>query len=65
MRPLRASVSTISATFPLVKRSAPLWLLVLVTFSGTLAMHMFVPALTVASESLHVDAATIRMTISV
>ena len=58
-------MTTISATFPLVKRSAPLWLLVLVTFSGTLAMHMFVPALTVASESLHVDAATIRMTISV
>ena len=56
---------TISATFPLVKRSAPLWLLVLVTFSGTLAMHMFVPALTVAGRDLHVDAATIRMTISV
>jgi DHA1 family bicyclomycin/chloramphenicol resistance-like MFS transporter len=58
-------VSTISATFPLVKRPAPLWLLVLVTFSGTLAMHMFVPALTVAAQSLRVDAATIRMTISV
>ncbi|MBW8757902.1 MAG: multidrug effflux MFS transporter [Burkholderiales bacterium] len=28
-------------------------------------MHMFVPALTVAAQSLHVDAATIRMTISV
>ena len=25
--------------------SAPLWLLALITFSGTLAMHMFVPAL--------------------
>jgi len=58
-------VTTLSATFPLVKRSAPLWLLVLVTFSGTLAMHMFVPALTVAGRDLHVDAATIRMTISV
>ncbi len=58
-------MTTISATFPLVKRSAPLWLLVLVTFSGTLAMHMFVPALTVAGHDLHVDAATIRMTISV
>jgi len=58
-------VSTISATFPLVRRPVPLWLLVLVTFSGTLAMHMFVPALTVAARSLHVDAATIRMTISV
>ena len=58
-------MNAISATFPLVKRSAPLWLLVLVTFSGTLAMHMFVPALTVAGHDLHVDAATIRMTISV
>ena len=58
-------MNAISATFPLVKRSAPLWLLVLVTFSGTLAMHMFVPALTVAGHDLNVDAATIRMTISV
>ena len=58
-------MTTLSATFPLVKRSAPLWLLVLVTFSGTLAMHMFVPALTVAGHDLDVDAATIRMTISV
>ncbi len=61
----RAPVIPISAASPLVKRSAPLWLLVLVTFSGTLAMHMFVPALTVAGHDLHVDAATIRMTISV
>ena len=58
-------MTPLSATFPLARRSAPLWLLVLVTFSGTLAMHMFVPALTVASDALHVDAATIRMTISV
>ena len=65
MRASRAPVTAISATFPLVKRSAPLWLLVLVTFSGTLAMHMFVPALTVAGHDLRVDATTIRMTISV
>ena len=58
-------MTLISATFPLVRRPVPLWLLVLVTFSGTLAMHMFVPALTVAGQDLHVDAATIRMTISV
>ena len=58
-------MTAISATFPLVKRSAPLWLLVLVTFSGTLAMHMFVPALPDAAQRLGVDAATIRMTISV
>ena len=58
-------MSPASANFPLVRRPVPLWLLVLVTFSGTLAMHMFVPALTVAAQSLQVDAATIRMTISV
>ena len=58
-------MTVISATFPLVRRPVPLWLLVLVTFSGTLAMHMFVPALTVAAQSLHTDATTIRMTISV
>jgi DHA1 family bicyclomycin/chloramphenicol resistance-like MFS transporter len=58
-------MTAISATFPLVRRSVPLWLLVLVTFSGTLAMHMFVPALTVAAQSLHTDATTIRFTISV
>ena len=58
-------MTAISATFPLVCRSVPLWLLVLVTFSGTLAMHMFVPALTVAAQSLGTDATTIRMTISV
>jgi DHA1 family bicyclomycin/chloramphenicol resistance-like MFS transporter len=44
---------------------APLWLLVLVTFSGTLAMHMFVPALPVAARDLGVDAGAIRRTISV
>lgn len=58
-------MTAISATFPLVRRPVPLWLLVLVTFSGTLAMHMFVPALTVAAQSLHTDATTIRFTISV
>lgn len=58
-------MTALSASFPLVRRSVPLWLLVLVTFSGTLAMHMFVPALTVAAQSLNTDATTIRMTISV
>ncbi|MEP6503494.1 MAG: MFS transporter, partial [Betaproteobacteria bacterium] len=50
---------------PLARRHAPLWLLVLVTFSGTLAMHMFVPALTIAGHDLHADGATIRITISI
>ncbi len=43
---------------------APLWLLVLVTLSGTLAMHMFVPALDSAARDLHVSVAAIQSTIS-
>src|SRR5690554_6200458 len=31
----------------------PIWLLVMLTFCGTLAMHMFVPALPVAGRDLH------------
>ena len=38
----------------------PLWLLVLVTLSGTLAMHMFVPALGVAASELHAPPAVIQ-----
>jgi MFS transporter, DHA1 family, multidrug resistance protein len=33
-------------------RVAPLWLLTLITFSGTLAMHIFVPALPEAAREL-------------
>lgn len=43
---------------------APLWLLALLTFSGTLAMHIFVPALPVAGAGLGADAATMQMTVS-
>ncbi|WP_159710805.1 multidrug effflux MFS transporter [Geminicoccus flavidas] len=45
-------------------RQPPLWLLVLVTFSGTLAMHMFVPALPVAAADLHAGVGAMQMTIS-
>ncbi|MBZ6076810.1 multidrug effflux MFS transporter [Microvirga puerhi] len=41
-----------------------LWLLVLITFSGTLAMHMFVPALPVAARDLNASIAATQMTIS-
>lgn len=41
-----------------------LWLLVLITFSGTLAMHMFVPALPNAARDLGASAAVTQMTIS-
>lgn len=49
---------------PLVPR-APLWLLVLITISGTLAMHMFVPALPAAATALGVDSAAMQRTISI
>jgi DHA1 family bicyclomycin/chloramphenicol resistance-like MFS transporter len=41
-----------------------LWLLALVTLSGTLAMHMFVPALAEAARDLAVSPAAIQSTIS-
>jgi DHA1 family bicyclomycin/chloramphenicol resistance-like MFS transporter len=46
------------------KEPPPLWLLVLITFSGTLAMHMFVPALPDAARDLHATPAVMQMTIS-
>ncbi|MBD1550442.1 multidrug effflux MFS transporter [Pseudomonas typographi] len=50
---------------PAVRRAAPpLWLLVLVTMSGTLAMHMFVPALPYSAVELHATVAQTQMTIS-
>jgi DHA1 family bicyclomycin/chloramphenicol resistance-like MFS transporter len=47
------------------RRSVGLWLLALITLSGTLAMHMFVPALAVAARDLAVSASAIQATISV
>jgi DHA1 family bicyclomycin/chloramphenicol resistance-like MFS transporter len=44
---------------------APLWLLALITISGTLAMHMFVPALPAAAMSLGASTAAMQATISV
>ncbi|HEY1720452.1 MAG TPA: multidrug effflux MFS transporter [Magnetospirillaceae bacterium] len=43
---------------------APLWLLGVLTFSGTLAMHIFVPALPVAAISLGVGIPAMQATIS-
>jgi DHA1 family bicyclomycin/chloramphenicol resistance-like MFS transporter len=43
---------------------APLWLLALVTFSGTLAMHIFVPALPIAAKSLGAGIGAMQMTVS-
>lgn len=46
-------------------RPAPLWLLAMITFSGTLAMHVFVPALPPAARDLGASAGSLQMTISV
>ena len=42
----------------------PLWLLALLTFSGTLAMHVFVPALPLAGQDLGAGPGAMRLTIS-
>ncbi len=42
----------------------PLWLLTLITFSGTLAMHIFVPALSYAADDLRASAGEMQLTIS-
>lgn len=42
----------------------PLWLLALFTFSGTLAMHIFVPALAMAGQELHAGNGAMQMTVS-
>lgn len=42
----------------------PLWLLALFTFSGTLAMHIFVPALALASADLRASSSAMQMTVS-
>jgi DHA1 family bicyclomycin/chloramphenicol resistance-like MFS transporter len=42
----------------------PLWLLTLLTFSGTLAMHIFVPALPLAGQDLGAGAGAMGLTVS-
>jgi DHA1 family bicyclomycin/chloramphenicol resistance-like MFS transporter len=46
------------------RRTAPLWLLGLLTFSGPVGMHIFVPALPAAAENLHATPAALELTIS-
>ncbi len=46
------------------KASVPLWLLALFTFSGTMAMHIFVPALPRAAEDLQASIGTMQLTVS-
>ncbi len=47
------------------RTSAPLWLLTLITFSGTLAMHIFVPAMPEAARDLGASIGAMQMTMSV
>ena len=42
----------------------PLWLLALFTFSGTLAMHIFVPALPHAARDLGAGLGSMQLTVS-
>ncbi len=46
------------------RRTVPLWVLALVAFSGTLAMHIFVPALPRAQADLGASTAAMQLTIS-
>jgi DHA1 family bicyclomycin/chloramphenicol resistance-like MFS transporter len=46
-------------------KSAPLWLLTLIIFSGTLAMHIFVPALPDAARDLGAGIGAMQLTMSV
>jgi MFS transporter, DHA1 family, multidrug resistance protein len=52
------------AASPRPLRRAPLWLLALITFSGTMAMHIFVPALPFAAADLAASAASTQLTLS-
>lgn len=48
----------------LTRRDPPLWGLALLSFSGTLALHIFVPALPSAAQALHASAAQMQLTIT-
>ena len=56
--PVVAAAGTASRAMP------ALWLLALITLSGTLAMHIFVPALPLVAESLGVGKAGVQLTLS-
>ncbi|WP_322529487.1 multidrug effflux MFS transporter [Salinicola sp. LHM] len=60
-----ATSTSSSATQATPARAVPaLWMLVLITLAGTLAMHIFVPALPIAGEALSADNAQMQLTIS-
>lgn len=45
-------------------RAPPLWLLALITFSGTLAMHIFIPGLSYAARDLGASIGEMQLTVS-
>lgn len=49
---------------PTLRATPPIWLLVLITLSGTMAMHMFVPALPYGAKDLGASVGQMQMTIS-
>jgi len=48
----------------LTRRAVPLWLLGLLTFSGPVGIHIFVPALPAAAKDLHATPTALELTIS-
>lgn len=59
--PSKSASATQAAATPAVPA---LWMLVMITLAGTLAMHIFVPALPIAGQALHADNAEMQLTIS-
>jgi MFS transporter, DHA1 family, multidrug resistance protein len=59
-----ASSISVEASNTSSRVQAPLWLLALITFSGTLAMHVFVPALPQAAADLGASPGSIQLTVS-
>jgi DHA1 family bicyclomycin/chloramphenicol resistance-like MFS transporter len=68
-RDLRTPASLVKTDSPDTHRAAiagpPLWLLALITISGAMAMHMFVPALPDAALALQATPASMQMAISI
>ncbi|WP_242006088.1 multidrug effflux MFS transporter [Acetobacter estunensis] len=57
-------LSTTGASGSRRMKTPPLWLLALITLSGTLAMHIFVPALPAAAQEMDTSPATMQAAIS-
>ncbi|WP_149540947.1 Bcr/CflA family efflux MFS transporter [Siccirubricoccus phaeus] len=60
----KASKDAARAARPGQAVRAPLWLLALITFSGTMAMHVFVPALPQAAAALEASPGAMQLTVS-